>query len=208
MQGQNQKGGLLARYWLLVLTLVAILVINLTHTNQWLFIKINAAHGYLPDTVWLVFNFVSYSRFFILAILLLLITYQWRRKQLINVVFAIVAYYVVFAVLKHIVAEPRPYLVLNPQHFFWLNHFEEAVKSSHYSFPSGHAGNMAVFVFSLITLFFQKKPLSRVILIALLVLTMLARICTGWHWPIDVFVSAVLGFLIVKLAFAWRLSFK
>ncbi len=202
----GQKKPFLKHYWLLMLTLAMIGIICLSHGNQWLFLKINAGHGYVPEAVWNAINGLSYARFFVLAILLLLITYRWRRERLANVIFVVLAYYVVFMVLKHMVAEPRPYISLAPQHFYWLNHYEDALKSAHLSFPSGHVGNMAVFVFSLITLFFQKKPLPRVLLLALLILTMFARICTGWHWPLDVLVSAVIGFVLVKIAFAWRLA--
>lgn len=196
----------LSRQAFLIVILLSMAVIVWTHSNQWLFYKINAGHRYLPDTVWLVINFLTYPRYFILPVLLIALTWVKRREMLINVVVAIVAYYVLFDFLKITVAEARPHMVLDPHTFYWLNRFEDAIKNAHRSFPSGHTGLMAVFAFSLNHLFFERKPLARVAMLLLLVLTMLARICTGWHWPIDVLASAAIGFALVQLAFSFQVT--
>ena len=194
----------LANYWLLILTIALMAVIVLTHTNQMLFYKINALHVYLPNQVWNSLNLLAYSRFFILPTLLVVLAFVAKRDKLPNVLLVIVAYYVLFYSLKFVIGEARPYMVLDQHTFFWLNRFENAVHSAYRSFPSGHSGNMAVFVFSVITLFFEKSKWAKALLIGLLALTMLARICTGWHWPLDVLTSSVLGFFLVKVCFAVR----
>jgi membrane-associated phospholipid phosphatase len=187
-------------------TLVAIVAIWLTHTNEILFYKINAMHSYLPDMVWNVLNLLAYSKFFILPIVLVALTWIGRRDKIANTLVVIGSYYVVFQLLKIFIGEPRPYVVLDQHSFFWLNHFENAAKSAYRSFPSGHAGNMAVFVFSLIYLFFQNNTLAKIGLIGLLVLTMLARICTGWHWPIDVLSGGLIGYVIVNVGYCLPLD--
>jgi membrane-associated phospholipid phosphatase len=40
----------------------------------------------------------------------------------------------------------------------------------------------------------------------LVVLTALARICTGWHWPLDVIASGVIGYILVKIVFSLNLA--
>ena len=114
----------------------------------------------------------------------------------------IIAYFVVFAVLKAAVGEARPYIVLPEGSFFWLNHFEDAVKSAHKSFPSGHVGNMTVFAFSLSSMFFAYKKGLQFLMLLLVVVTGFARICTGWHWPLDVLASGLIGYLLVRVCFA------
>ena len=182
--------------------LVLALGIWLSGSNQTLFLAINHQHGILPNVIWGAFNLLSYSKFFILPILLIVLTFSLKRERILNVLLLVVAYYVVFAALKVAVGEARPYIVLPEGSFFWLNYFEDAVKSAHKSFPSGHTGNMAVFVFAVSNLFFVNKKGLQFAMLLLLILTAFARICTGWHWPLDVIASGLIGYLLVKLCFA------
>lgn len=179
-----------------------------TGTNQLIFYAINHEHALLPDQVWGFFNLLSYSKFFILPVLLLLITSSLKREMLLNVILLIVSYYVVFYVLKAAVGEARPYIVLPSGSFYWLNYFEDAVKSAHKSFPSGHTGNMAVFAFAISGMFFRGKKGLQFLMLLLVIATALARICTGWHWPLDVLASGLIGYLLVKIVFALPLQRK
>jgi membrane-associated phospholipid phosphatase len=163
----------LHKYGFAVICVCLLLLVYVTHSNQAVFYTINAWHVYLPNEAWLAINMLSYSKFFILP------------------------------GLKHLLSHPRPYISLDHHAFFWLNRFEDAVGSAHSSFPSGHAGNMAVFVFSLYHLFFEKKPWPQLFLVLLLLLTMVARICTGWHWPMDVLASVAIGFVLVQWCFSF-----
>lgn len=188
-----------------ILAIIGASAILVTGSNQSLFISINAQHGLLPDWLWLTFNFFSYSKFFLVPIILIALTYLKRRELLPNVVLTIVAYFIIFAALKHLVGEARPYMVLPEDSFYWLNRYEDAAKSAYLSFPSGHTGNMAIFAFSLNVLFFSNKRGLQFLMLILVVLTALARICTGWHWPLDVLTSGIIGYIIVKLCFAINL---
>ncbi len=188
--------------------LILALGIWATGSNQQLFYAINHEHGLLPDQIWSFFNLLSYSRFFILPVLLLLIASSLKREMLPHVIILITAYYVVFYVLKAAVGEARPYIVLPEGSFYWLNHFENAVKSAHKSFPSGHTGNMAVFAFAISSMFFGGKKGLQFLMLLLVAFTALARICTGWHWPLDVLASGLIGYLLVKIVFAIPLRRK
>jgi undecaprenyl-diphosphatase len=174
--------------------------------NQSLFLYINHYHGLVPDYIWEAINLVAYSRFFILPTGLILLTIVFRRQYLGNVLGLIVMYYILFSVLKYKFAVDRPYVVLSAGSFYWINLFENALRSAHQSFPSGHCGNMAIFVFALNYMFFAKNKLLQFCMLLLLILCALARICSGWHWPLDVLSSGLLGFLLVKLCF--RLEIK
>ncbi len=189
----------LKSYGFLITTLVLMLVIWLCHINQSLFYTINHWHVILPNKVWETINMLSWSKLYILPLLLCALTFVWRREKLTNVIILVVLYYGVFYLLKAAFGEARPYIVLPQDSFFWLNNYEDAVKSAHKSFPSGHTGNAAVFVFACIRLFFNEGKISKILLLAFLFLVAITRICTGWHWPLDVLGSMVVGYILVQI---------
>ncbi|HLX55153.1 MAG TPA: phosphatase PAP2 family protein [Aquella sp.] len=184
-------------YGLFVSFVILALAIWIFKLNQPLFQYINSLHSLLPNIVWKGLNLISYSKFFILPLLLLVITFIWRKDRIKQVIALLIAYYLVFQCLKMLFGEARPYMVLPEGSFFWINQFENVAKSAYRSFPSGHTGNMAVFVFALSSIF-DKKWL-KVLLFLLLILTGLARICTGWHWPLDVIASGLISYILVQI---------
>ena len=66
---------------------------------------------------------------------------------------------------------------------------------------------MAIFAFSLNILFFSNKKGLQFLMLALVIVTALARICTGWHWPLDVLASGLIGYLLVKICFVINLKY-
>lgn len=188
----------LKTYGLFFLTLAITLVIWLTNTNHELFFTINAEHSWLPDFVWKAIIFISWEKTFFLPVVLIIITWFFRRNKILNVLFLIVAYYVLYYVLKISIHEARPYIQHDPSFFFWLSQ-PNVLTRAYRSFPSGHTGNMTIFVFTLSYFFAQDKLWLRTLLIIVLLFTMLAQICTGWHFPIDVLMSALIGFVLTQL---------
>lgn len=188
-------------YIIFSLFLLAAILIWELKLNQVIFYKINQLHTLLPDSAWQAANIIAYTKFAILPIILLLLTFFFRRNKLLNVILAIFLFFLIFLGLKKLFGEARPIVVLPHGSFFWLKFIKETSLSDNYmSFPSGHTGNMAVFVFSLMGLFFPRSNLARLVLFLLLIFVGVARICTGWHWPLDVIVSGMVGYLIVKVA--------
>lgn len=177
------------------------LVIWVFKFNQPLFYLINSWHVLLPKDAWDIISLLSYPQFFILPGILVIVTAIWRKDKILRVLILLVAYYVVFAILKSLVGEARPYISLPEGSFYWLSFNENIVRSAYRSFPSGHTGNITIFVFSLNYLFFSKNKTIRYLLLILLVLTAISRICTGWHWPLDVLFSGLLAYILVKVCF-------
>lgn len=171
--------------------------------NHDLFMIINQQHNLLPYQAWSLISLVTYSKFFIAPGLLLLFALLFRRDKLLNVILLIGAYFIVFMALKHMVGEARPYITLADGSFFWLNKYEDAVKSAYLSFPSGHTGNVAIFAFGMNYLFFANNKPMQFIMLLLVIVTGIARICTGWHWPLDVLASGLIGYLLVKIIFSF-----
>lgn len=186
----------------IVMSIVA-LIILLTGTNHKLFFTINAHHHWLPVFVWKSIIFITWEKNFILPAVLLIITYLYRREKIRNVLMLIVAYYVLFYLLKITVHEARPYIQYDPSTFYWLPQ-QDATGRAYHSFPSGHTGNMAIFVFTLIAFFSQEKPWIRPVLAISLMFTMMAQMCTGWHFPLDVLGSAILGFILTHVCLRWK----
>lgn len=196
----------LKRHPFFLLALVTTIIIWITGLNGPLFLLINAQHNLLPESFWIALNTLSDPHHGILP-LILLISCCFRREKILNIVILILAYYVIFQVLKLSIHAPRPYIVYKSGAIFWsqLSSSDFSQKSAMRSFPSGHAGEAAIFVFALIHLWAESRKLLwlRIFLITFLILVMLARICTGWHFPLDVLCAALLGFILTE--FFWSL---
>ena len=230
MQNSHKKSNFLCvigRHWVGCLVLVLILAISVLHLNQPLFYKINGIHTILPDSVWNTINYITYTKYGILPIVLIIITLAFKRDKITLVVLIYLVNIALLSIIKSLVGEARPFVVLPHDTFFWLNTAEDAFKTAHKSFPSGHTGNAAIFVFTLIKLFSSKsnkfKSLQfvqnsdmiqdsidnqhvmnkfvKIVLLLFLFLVGLARVCTGWHWPLDVLVSGLIGYIIVEISF-------
>lgn len=191
----------IGRYWLFLVFLVLSIGISVFNLNHMLFLKINAMHVILPDTAWEVINYIAYPRHFILTVILLLATVLLKRDKLFRVILLLAVYYIGFFALKKFFGEARPFILLPEGSFHWLNQLEKVSGREYMSFPSGHAGLAAVFAFGLSGLFFPKNRFFQLVLFVFLIFVCLARVCTGWHWPLDVIVSGLIGYVLVKICF-------
>lgn len=176
--------------------------------NNQLFLMINHYHTILPDEVWDKINMIAYTKYMIAPTILILATSVFRRDKLVNVVILIGAFFIVFAALKYIVAEARPFVILPHDSFFWINDFEDSVKSAYRSFPSGHTGNIAMLAFAMNYLFFYRCKILQFVMLLLVIFVGVARICTGWHWPVDVITSGLISYVLVKIILSINLSRK
>lgn len=203
---------LIKNYWLFFLTFISIIGIWVTHTNQFLFLTINAYHTIFPASFWELVNYISGPSSRILPILMIIIVALFRRDKILNVFLLIFAYFAVFDVLKNLVHEARPFMQLDAVSFYFLSPLPRASLmlnvDAYRSFPSGHTGNMTIFVFTLSYLFAQNKPWLRILLIFSLALVMISRICTGWHFPIDVLSAALIGFILTQICMTLNIPIK
>lgn len=188
-----------------LVTLLVTLIIWATGTNHGLFLVINSQHGLLPVSVWDALNTIANPWFIgrlpALPTALVVLTLCFRREKLLNVILLIIAYYITFDLVKIFFPESRPFVQFNPDTFFWVPLADSKVTAllANRSFPSGHAGSAAIFVFASIHLFASNKIGLQVLLLTFLLLVMLARICTGWHFPLDVLASVLISFILTEL---------
>lgn len=191
---------ILKHYWFIFSIVIVALIIWLGKINHALFFYINSHHYLLSEVMLNTINFVTWFDSGILPVSLIIITLLFRRDKLLNVILLIAAYIVVFSLLKSTFHEARPYIQHNPHDFYWLSSTpEENLEDAYRSFPSGHTGNIAVFVFALSSLFALNKVWLRTFLLLPLVLTMLVRIGSGWHFPLDVLSAALVAFILVEV---------
>jgi undecaprenyl-diphosphatase len=96
--------------------------------------------------------------------------------------------YVIVAVVKVLVAYPRPFQTLSNLHVL-------ISLPTDYSFPSGHAAlTMALAT----AVYFQRKRLGE-LLFAFSFAVGIARIYVGVHYPLDVGVGFLIGYLVPKI---------
>lgn len=228
MQCSSKKCGFfqfVGQYWLFCVTALLAIFIWVTHLNQLLFYTINSWHVVLPTVVWNVINHITYTKYGVLPILLVIITFMFRRDKLALVILIYLINFGLLSIIKSLVHEARPFIVLPQDTFFWVQSAEDAIKNAYKSFPSGHTGNAAAFVFILFNLFFKipakakelksthhvapfvpshmlsYSKIIKVLLFLFLILTGFSRICTGWHYPLDVLCAGLITFVIVNGCF-------
>lgn len=175
------------------------LCIYFTKTNANLFYFINSLHIYFNEKIFTFFNQLANSKLFILPISMLIITIIKNKKYFFRAIGIIIAYYVVFSLLKHFVHELRPYMVLDRSTFFLFPGHENLIEKFNLSFPSGHTGIMAIFAFYVMRIAHQNSKLFKLVLITMLFAVGLTRIMVGMHWPLDVINSGLIGYLIVQI---------
>jgi membrane-associated phospholipid phosphatase len=199
----------IGRHWLFSSLLVLTLGIWVFNLNQPLFYAVNQLHTIAPTAIWNILNNITYTKYGILPIILVILTFLFKRNKLTLVILVYLINLVVLSILKSLIGEPRPFVALPPDTFFWLNSAEDAIKTAYKSFPSGHVGNASVFVFIIIHLFFKKQDnysdgmgkFIQIVLFLFVVAVGFSRICTGWHWPLDVLCAGLISFVIVEICF-------
>jgi membrane-associated phospholipid phosphatase len=102
--------------------------------------------------------------------------------------------------IKMIFMRPRPFMVddtitnLRPE------------TSGGYSFPSGHTQSASTLFFGVYQFF--KNRVLLVLAIVITVMVALSRVYIGVHYPTDVIVGALLGFIITYYGFLWLTKMK
>lgn len=195
-------------YTIFVLGILAFAILSyMPNYNIGLFYTINSWHNLIPTFIYTGLTLIAESRTFILPIILLILTYSYRQDKLNNVILLIISYYVVFYALKHLVLEPRPYMILASNDFYLLPGVKSLIHEAYQSFPSGHAGVATIFTVSCFKLF-DLKAFMKSLLIGVLVLVVASRILTGWHWPSDIIAGYLLGYILSKISLILPLKLK
>lgn len=172
----------------------SILITWIMHYNTVLFYSINLGmeNGFLNSLMPALTDFGSFVAWGILCGLIYLFGGNRSRKIAILGLAALILGNVVVYVLKYVVAEPRPFLVLSNVH-------QLVSESEVYSFPSGHSASsfaVATVLGLKYSLNFKNKRFRLIYpLIAFAALIGFSRVYIGVHYPLDVVFGALIGVL-------------
>ena len=170
------------------------LITWIMHYNTVLFYSINLGmeNGFLNSLMPALTDFGSFVAWGILCGLIYLFGGNRSRKIAILGLAALILGNVVVYVLKYVVAEPRPFLVLGNVH-------QLVSESEVYSFPSGHSASsfaVATVLGLKYSLNFKNKRFRLIYpLIAFAALIGFSRVYIGVHYPLDVLFGALIGVL-------------
>lgn len=134
-------------------------------------------------------NFGSLIAWILVCVLIFIFGGQYSKKVAIIGLLALFLSSAVVLVLKYIVAEPRPFAVLNNVHLLAME--------SDYSFPSGHAASSFAAAVALgkkykVIIMDRSYKLIYPLLVFAGIIG-LSRVYIGVHYPLDVIFGALIG---------------
>lgn len=147
------------------------------------------------------FYFAQYSIFVVIGAIFIAGLYQVYRKNKLALFYFFALFsgatgYVVSKIIRMIYLSPRPFMKLNLVPSFEVFDI--------YSFPSGHT----IFLSAVAMFVLMKYQKFGLFLLAVALLTGLARIHAGVHWPSDILAGAglgiIIGFCVHKLALRFK----
>jgi membrane-associated phospholipid phosphatase len=184
----GQKGGqahsLLV--WLpLGLSLLGILLVWLTDSNQTLFLGLNRLGLLTSDGLWSALTLFGDT----LVALALLGPFVRHRPEMFKAILLTLLLATLWVHgLKPLLDQPRPLAVLAPDQIHLIGH-----ALHRHAFPSGHT--TTAFAFAGMILISRVHPGLTVPLLALACLAGLSRAVVGAHWPLDILAGAFGGWL-------------
>jgi undecaprenyl-diphosphatase len=151
-----------------------------------------AGQSGLADAVFIFLGkYLIYVMFFALAFLLILWNKPWQKKiraVVLALIISVISYLIVVFIFHPLWPRIRP--------FEDLMNVNQLISETGLSFPSKHA----LFSFLFATFVFGIHKRIGFWLFVCAVLIALGRVLVGVHYPLDVLVGAVFGFLIGSLA--------
>ncbi len=174
-----------------VAALLSLLIIHLTGSEIRVFLWLNHRGQFAGDIFWI--NLTTLGDGLVACVLILPFI---RRKP--ELAWTLIVSWLLAALwikgIKNLISTPRPLSVLSPSDF-------QAIGALYKfnSFPSGHSATAAAFAATLCLFYRQKWLRSAIIAVALLIC--LSRIVMGLHWPTDILVGFLGGWLLALLAY-------
>ena len=174
-----------------VAALLSLLIIHVTGSEIQVFLWLNHRGQFVGDIFWI--NLTTLGDGLVACVVILPFI---RRKP--ELAWTLIVSWLLAALwtkgIKNLISIPRPLSVLSPSDFRVIGALYKFN-----SFPSGHSATAAAFAATL-CLFYRQKWL-RAAIIAVALLICLSRIVMGLHWPTDILVGFLGGWLLALLAY-------
>lgn len=171
--------------------LLLLLLVQLAGGDMQVFLWLNHVSRFAGDMFWVTLTTFGDG----LVVWVLVLPFVRRKPELI---WAMLLSWLLMTLwvqgLKFLINTPRPLAGLSASDF----HIIGALYKSK-SFPSGHAATAAMFA-AILCLFFRQKWIYAVVIL-LAVMISLSRIAMGVHWPTDVLVGFLGGWLVAGLGY-------
>ena len=164
-----------------IATAVAIFLLN-----QSLFSTVNAIGAYLPESLWVLITNLGDTS---VALAIILALYAYKQDSGVRLLILAIIGTLVIQGLKHLFGVDRPPVALDLNSFHLIG---STVKSP--SFPSGHTATAFIGA-GILAAQYPLTWVKRVVLICAGLIG-LSRIMMGVHWPFDVLIGAILGWVI------------
>jgi undecaprenyl-diphosphatase len=139
---------------------------------------------------WFVIVFGLYTVLYFMLVGVWLLYQREYRVVIMSFVAFVIARFIITGVISFLYKKPRPYQLykFKPVMFSRLLSWESKTPAS---FPSGHMAGMMAISVSL----FLFNPIVGTVAFIITLLTGIARILMGYHYPSDILIGIAIGFL-------------
>ena len=169
--------------------LLSILSCCIYYYNKPIFFLLNAKeHTSLLSNIFLIITTLADAS---ISLVLVCIVYPFYKKGFLSTIFSLIIAGIIVQSLKHIFQLERPGYQFGNENIVVVGRFLQS-----YTFPSGHSAT--AFITNLYFSMVVKNLYWKYFFIILAIIEALSRVYLGVHFPFDIVIGSIIGFVIFK----------